>query len=125
MTAGTTLFPGIVELLAILKQNGYSWGIVTNKAEYLALPLVRHLGLQEDCAITVGGDTTSNRKPHPAPLLYAAEKAGFIPSQCMYIGDDERDIQAGKAAGMDTNAAAYGYCGQTERSAETKSELQS
>jgi phosphoglycolate phosphatase len=111
MTSGTTLFPGISSLLATLRDNGYRWGIVTNKVEYLALPLVRHLGLENDCAITVGGDTTANRKPHPAPLLYAADKTGFAPGQCLYIGDDERDIQAGKAAGMKTIAAAYGYCG--------------
>jgi len=114
MTASTTLFPGIADLLATLKRRDYRWGIVTNKAEYLALPLVRHLGLQGECAITVGGDTTGQRKPHPAPLLYAAEKTGFDPAQCLYIGDDERDIQAGKAAGMKTVAAAYGYCGQTD-----------
>ncbi|HEU0230040.1 MAG TPA: phosphoglycolate phosphatase [Burkholderiaceae bacterium] len=111
MTSGTSLFPGVPALLATLRDNGYRWGIVTNKVEYLALPLVRHLGLDAECAITVGGDTTANRKPHPAPLLYAADKAGFAPDQCLYIGDDERDIQAGKAAGMKTIAAAYGYCG--------------
>lgn len=111
MTSGTSLFPGVPTLLATLRDNGYRWGIVTNKVEYLALPLVRHLGLDAECAITVGGDTTANRKPHPAPLLYAADKAGFAPDQCLYIGDDERDIQAGKAAGMKTIVAAYGYCG--------------
>jgi phosphoglycolate phosphatase len=114
MTSSTTLFPGISDLLARLKQNGYAWGIVTNKVEYLALPLVDYLGLQADCAITVGGDTASHPKPHPAPLLYAARETGFTPGQCVYVGDDERDIIAGKAAGMATIAAAYGYCGQTE-----------
>lgn len=114
MTARTTLFPGIAELLATLKQAGYRWGIVTNKAEYLAVPLVRYLGLHEDCAVTVGGDTTPHTKPHPAPLLHAADKAGFATSNCLYVGDDERDILAGKAAGMTTIAAAYGYCGETE-----------
>lgn len=114
MTASTTLFPGIENMLATLKQNGYAWGIVTNKVEYLALPLVQHLGLQADCAVTVGGDTASHPKPHPAPLLYAARQAGFAPEQCLYVGDDERDIIAGKAAGMPTIAAAYGYCGLTE-----------
>ncbi len=111
MTSGTTLFPGVATLLATLGHHGYRWGIVTNKVEYLALPLVRHLGLAGECAVTVGGDTTTNRKPHPAPLLYAARKTGFAPGQCLYIGDDERDIQAGKAAGMKTIIAAYGYCG--------------
>lgn len=110
MTVLTRLFPGVPELLLALKQQGYRWGIVTNKVEYLALPIVRHLELHTECAVTVGGDTAGHAKPHPAPLLYAAEKTGFAPQQCVYIGDDERDILAGKAAGMPTIAAAYGYC---------------
>ncbi|MBP6020075.1 MAG: phosphoglycolate phosphatase [Burkholderiaceae bacterium] len=111
MTELSTLFAGVDDLLATLKNHGYTWGIVTNKMEYLALPLIRHLGLADDCAVTVGGDTTAHPKPHPAPLLYAAEKAGFAPEDCIYVGDDERDIIAGKAAGMATIIAAYGYCG--------------
>lgn len=112
MTQRTTLFPGIKELLAGLQENGYTWGIVTNKVEYLAVPLVVHLGLYRHCAITVGGDTTAHPKPHPAPLLHAAEKTGFAPHDAIYIGDDQRDIIAGRAAGMATVVAAYGYCGQ-------------
>lgn len=112
MTQRTTLFPGIKELLAGLQENGYTWGIVTNKAEYLAMPLVVHLGLYRHCAITVGGDTTPHPKPHPAPLLHAAEKTGFAPKDAIYIGDDQRDIVAGRAAGMATVVAAYGYCGE-------------
>lgn len=114
MTSLTVLFDGIPQLLATLRQNGYRWGIVTNKVEYLALPIVQHLGLAADCTVTVGGDTASHPKPHPAPLLYAADKAGFTPEQCIYVGDDERDVIAGKAAGMPTIAAAYGYCGLGE-----------
>lgn len=113
MTTRTTLFPGIKDLLTELQGNGYTWGIVTNKVEYLAMPLVVHLGLYRHCAITVGGDTTPHPKPHPAPLLYAAEKTGFAPPEAIYIGDDLRDIQAGRAAGMATVVAAYGYCGET------------
>jgi phosphoglycolate phosphatase len=112
MTTLTTLFPGVSELLSTLKAQGYAWGIVTNKMEYLAIPLVVHLGLYTDCVVTVGGDTTAHAKPHPAPLLHAAREAGVDPSQCVYVGDDERDIIAGKAAGMGTIVAAYGYCGQ-------------
>lgn len=111
MTSLSCLFPGVTELLRTLKHHGYSWGIVTNKMEYLALPMVRHLGLEAECAVTVGGDTTPHPKPHPAPLLYAAEQAGFQPQDCIYVGDDERDIIAGKAAGMATVVASYGYCG--------------
>lgn len=112
MTERTTLFPGIRELLTELQHSGYAWGIVTNKAEYLAMPLVVHLGLYRHCAITVGGDTTPHPKPHPAPLLYAAERTGFAPHDAIYIGDDQRDIIAGRAAGMATVVAAYGYCGE-------------
>src|SRR5690606_2276321 len=111
MTRYTALFPGIRELLNTLQQAGYIWGIVTNKVEYLALPLVEYLGLHTHCAITVGGDTTPHPKPHPAPLLHAAEKTRFDPIDAIYIGDDERDIIAGHAAGMATVVAAYGYCG--------------
>lgn len=112
MTQHTRLFPGIKELLSALQANGYTWGIVTNKVEYLAMPLVVHLGLYRHCAITVGGDTTPHAKPHPAPLLHAAEKTGFAPRDAIYIGDDQRDIVAGHAAGMATVVAAYGYCGE-------------
>lgn len=111
MTTHAALFPGIRELLGNLQNNGYTWGIVTNKLEYLAVPLIVHLGLYRHCAITVGGDTTPHPKPHPAPLLHAAEKTGFDPGNAIYIGDDQRDIVAGHAAGMATVVAAYGYCG--------------
>ncbi|MFT0547931.1 HAD family hydrolase [Allopusillimonas ginsengisoli] len=106
----TRLFPGIAALLDTLQANAFAWGIVTNKAEYLAVPLVAHLGLAQNCAITVGGDTAARPKPYADPLLLAAERTGFNPDQCIYIGDDERDIIAGRAAGMTTVVAAYGYC---------------
>lgn len=114
MTVLTTLFAGVPELLSTLKQHGYGWGIVTNKMEYLALPLVEHLGLHTECIVTVGGDTVGHAKPHPAPLLHAAHHAGAEPAHCIYVGDDERDIIAGRAAGMHTVAAAYGYCSLPE-----------
>ncbi len=114
MTELTYLFDGVAPMLKQLEQAGYTWGIVTNKLEYLALPLIRHLGLEEGCAVTVGGDTTQHTKPHPAPLLYAAEQTGFDPKDCLYVGDDLRDIQAGQAAGMATMIAAYGYCAQDD-----------
>jgi 2-phosphoglycolate phosphatase len=112
MFSRTTLFSGIDILLATLKQHGYEWGIVTNKMASLAVPIIAHLGLAQECVVTVGGDTTPHSKPHPAPLLFAAEQARFQPGDCIYIGDDLRDIVAGKAAGMATVVAAYGYCGQ-------------
>lgn len=110
MNEHTTLFPGIRELLERLQEQNYGWGIVTNKTEALTWPMVRYLGLEHGCQVVVCGDTTPHIKPHPAPLLHAASQAGWLPRQCLYIGDDARDIQAGKAAGMATVAAGYGYC---------------
>jgi len=111
MTVDTCLFDGVPELLAQIKDAGMAWGIVTNKATYLATPLVAALGLAQDCAVLVCGDTTAHSKPHPLPLLHAAKQAGFGVERCLYVGDDLRDIQAAQAAGMPSIAAAYGYCG--------------
>ncbi len=111
MNVDTKLFDGVPELLAQIKSAGMRWGIVTNKVTYLASPLVQALGLSEDCAALVCGDTTAHAKPHPLPLLHAAQIAGFGTDRCMYVGDDIRDIQAARAAGMPSIAAAYGYCG--------------
>lgn len=107
------LFDGIPALLAALAERGLPWGIVTNKAARLTDPLVKLLGLADGAACVVSGDTTPHSKPHPAPLLYAAECIGIAPARIVYVGDDLRDIQAGKAAGMATVAAAYGYCGDS------------
>jgi 2-phosphoglycolate phosphatase len=105
----TALFPGIDELLANLESRGLAWGIVTNKAERYAKPLMTFLGLDSRCACMVGGDTTPHMKPHPAPLLAAAHMLDLAPSACLYVGDDRRDIDAGRAAGMRTIAVNYGY----------------
>ncbi len=106
----TILFNGVKELLNNLNQRGHTWGIVTNKVERFAHPLIKQLGLNP--AVIVCGDTTPHSKPHPAPLLHAATKIAQLPQQCLYVGDDLRDIEAGKAANMMTVAAAYGYCEQ-------------
>jgi 2-phosphoglycolate phosphatase len=111
MTVDTCLFDGVPELLAQIKNEGMAWGIVTNKATYLATPIVTALGLAQDCAVLVCGDTTAHSKPHPLPLLHAAQQAGYDVERCLYVGDDLRDIQAAQAAGMPSIAAAYGYCG--------------
>jgi 2-phosphoglycolate phosphatase len=87
------------------------WGIVTNKALHLAMPLVKGLGLLEEGRVLVGGDSTPHTKPHPAPLLEAARRLAVAPQSCIYVGDDERDMQAGLAAGMLPVAAAWGYLG--------------
>lgn len=111
MTVDTCLFDGVPELLAQIKNEGMAWGIVTNKATYLATPIVKALGLAQECAVLVCGDTTAHSKPHPLPLLHAAQQAGYDVERCLYVGDDLRDIQAAQAAGMPSIAAAYGYCG--------------
>lgn len=107
----TQLFPGIMPLLAGIEERGLPWGIVTNKVEHYALPLVQKLGLAERCAITVGGDTTPKPKPAPDPLLYAARAIGIPAAACLYVGDDLRDIQAAHAAGMTSIAVQWGYLG--------------
>lgn len=107
----TTLFPGIAELLDALDSRGVQWGIVTNKVGRLTTPLVEQLGLAARAGCVVSGDTTPHSKPHPAPLLHAAQALALPPEQIVYVGDDLRDVQAGFAAGMATVAAAYGYCG--------------
>ncbi|WAC75935.1 phosphoglycolate phosphatase [Roseateles sp. SL47] len=110
----TYAFEGVEEMLAGLVAAGLSWGIVTNKIERFALPLARGLGWDRMASAVIGGDTTGHAKPHPAPLLEAARRAGVDPLHCIYVGDDVRDIQAGKAAGMPTVAVRWGYLGQGE-----------
>jgi phosphoglycolate phosphatase len=109
MFDSTVLFAGVAAQLAGLEAAGLAWGIVTNKAERFALPLTAALGLR--AAAVVGGDTTPHTKPHPAPLLEAARRLAVAPAQCVYVGDDHRDILAGRAAGMATAVAAWGYLG--------------
>jgi len=107
----TVLFPGVEDLLADLVREGWAWGIVTNKVTRFTTPLVRHLALEQHSAVVVCGDTTAYSKPPPEPLLHAAREVGIAPRHCLYVGDDQRDIIAGQAAGMKTIATAYGYCG--------------
>lgn len=109
LTASTAPFDGMAELLDALDNAGTRWGVVTNKPGYLANPLLAALDLSRRCAAIVSGDTLPQRKPHPAPLLHAAREAGVPAAGSVYIGDDRRDIEAGRAAGMTTVAAGYGY----------------
>lgn len=111
MTQRTQAFDGIPALVQALCEQGLLWGVVTNKSERFALPLTRAMDLFSTAGVVVGGDTTPYAKPHPAPLLEAAQRIGIAPDQCIYVGDDERDIVAGLAAGMGTVAASYGYLG--------------
>ncbi|MBT9459702.1 MAG: phosphoglycolate phosphatase [Burkholderiaceae bacterium] len=112
MLRETRVFESVMNLLEALQGRALPWAIVTNKAERFALPLTQALGLQRGAAAVIGGDTTPHAKPHPAPLLEAARRAGVAAEHCIYVGDDERDILAGRAAGMRTVAAAWGYLGQ-------------
>ena len=105
----TELFPGIEPVLAELERLGLPWGVVTNKPGWLTDPLLAALGLDRRASCVVSGDTVAERKPHPLPLLHAAGLVGVAPADCVYVGDAERDIQAGRAAGMTTVVAAYGY----------------
>ncbi|MGB4115980.1 MAG: phosphoglycolate phosphatase [Polaromonas sp.] len=113
MTQRTYAFDGVADLIAQLNQAGLKWGVVTNKSERFTLPLTRAMPLFSTAQTIVGGDTTPHAKPHPAPLIEAARQIGIAPERCLYVGDDERDIIAGRAAGMPTVAAAYGYLGAT------------
>ena len=110
----SALFEDIDYLLDQMDQAKLPWGIVTNKSQRFTNPLVELMGLHERSASTVSGDTTPYSKPHPEPILHAAKLANIDPTKSLYVGDDIRDVIAGKAAGMKTVAAAYGYCGCKE-----------
>jgi 2-phosphoglycolate phosphatase len=105
------LFPGMESLLAHLEGESIPWGVVTNKLERFARPVIAGLGLARRAAVVVGGDTCARAKPFPDPLLFAATAMGIPPANIVYVGDDERDIQAARAAGMGAVAAGYGYLG--------------
>jgi 2-phosphoglycolate phosphatase len=105
----TQLFPGILHLLQELQYNNLRWGIVTNKPGWLTNPLLASLALPFAPCSVVSGDTLPQRKPDPTPLLHACSMCQCEPAHCLYIGDAERDIVAGKRAGMQTMAALYGY----------------
>jgi len=105
----TRLFPGTAGLLDAIEARGLAWGIVTNKAERLARLLLGKLGVIARAGCVIGGDSTPHLKPHPEPLFAACRAVGLNASACIYVGDDQRDIDAGRAAGMRTAAAKWGY----------------
>jgi phosphoglycolate phosphatase len=105
----TRLFTGMDEVLAGIENRAIPWGVVTNKPAALTEPLLERLGLRQRCACVVSGDTTSQRKPHPQPLMHALGLIPASPRAAIYVGDASRDIAAGRAAGVRTVAALYGY----------------
>jgi phosphoglycolate phosphatase len=110
----TRLFDGMPEVLTAIEARGLAWGVVSNKVERYVRPILAALTVLERSVVAIGGDTTPFAKPHPEPLLHAARLAGVDPRRCVYVGDDARDVEAGRAAGMATVAAAYGFCGDDE-----------
>lgn len=114
LTRESRVFDAMLPVLDTLDAASVPWGIVTNKISRYTGPLVEALGLAARAAVVICGDTTPHAKPHPAPLLEAARRLGVTAAHCVYIGDDLRDVQAGRAAGMRTIAVAWGYLGQGE-----------
>jgi phosphoglycolate phosphatase len=112
MTQRTYVFEGVDEMIHQLALAGLKWGVVTNKSARFTDPLSRAMPLFATAGAVISGDTTPHAKPHPEPLFEAARRLGLEPARCIYVGDDERDIQAGLAAGMGTVAADYGYLGE-------------
>jgi 2-phosphoglycolate phosphatase len=107
----TVLFDGVADCLAALDARGLRWGVVTNKATRFTGPVLAGLGLTAD--VVICGDTTPHAKPHPAPLLEACQRLGVAAGEAIYVGDDLRDVQAARAAGMPSVAAGYGYLGES------------
>jgi len=103
------LFDGMTEVLAAIEARGLAWGIVTNKPQRLAEPVLQALRLTDRCGVLIGGDTLPVRKPDPLPLRVACERLGVAVEKAIYVGDDLRDVQAARAAGMPVIGAAWGY----------------
>lgn len=110
----TVLFPGMDELLLELEEKNINWGVVTNKPSWLTEPLLDALNLTSRSVAIVSGDTLEQRKPHPAPILHACKQAGSEADECIYIGDAERDIEAGNRAGMHSIVALFGYIAESD-----------
>lgn len=109
MATQTTAFDGVDDLLARIEAGGLRWGIVTNKAAFLTDDLIARIGWDTRASSVVSGDTLPVKKPDPAPVLLACEQSGLTPAHALFVGDDQRDIQAGAAAGLFTVAVSWGY----------------
>jgi 2-phosphoglycolate phosphatase len=112
LSKASSLFPGMEELLATMEQRGIRWGVVTNKPSWLTNPLMQELQLSQRSACTVSADEVTKPKPAPDSILLACSQIKLSPNDCVYVGDDKRDIDAGRAAGMKTIAADWGYLGE-------------
>lgn len=123
LVKNTHAFEGVAELIDQIHLAGLKWGVVTNKAARFTIPITQAMPLFKSAQTIVSGDSTPHAKPHPAPLLEAARRLGLPPVRCIYVGDDERDIAAGRAAGMVTVAAAYGYLGDVVDTIDWKADL--
>ncbi len=110
----TRLFEGMAELLVRLEAESIQWGVISNKIERYVRVIVERLGLSQRSVVTYGGDSAARPKPHPDLMLLALKTTGLAGADCVYVGDDLRDVVAGRAAGMKTVAAAYGYCGDAD-----------
>lgn len=115
LTNAPVLFEGMAELLAMIESQGIPWGIVTNKPRRFTVPMVRAMGLDQRAACVISGDDAARAKPHPDTLLMACEIIRKQPQDCIYVGDAQRDIDAGIAAGMRTVVATYGYLNAMDR----------
>ena len=124
MTERTYVFEGVEDMLSQLETRGVLWGVVTNKSKRFTEPLAAQMPLFTNASVVISGDTTPHAKPHPEPLLEAARRLRLDPSQCVYVGDDERDILAARAAGMYSVAACYGYLGAKADTAEWGADLE-
>ena len=109
LSSKSVWFDGIEAIVERLENEGTPWGVITNKIEYFTIPLVKQLGIDQRIAVLVCGDTVEESKPSAKPLLHACKQTGHDPQKCIYIGDNSTDIIAGRAAGMATVAAAYGF----------------
>lgn len=112
------LYTGMPEVLELCRENSIRWGIVTNKPLHLSHALLDALDLLDDCAVLLGGDSLPVKKPDPAPLLHCCMVTGLAASECIYVGDHQRDIEAGNNAGMDTAAALWGYIQDIDKPSE-------
>lgn len=111
LCVGTRLFEGMAEHLDELDMQGIPWGIVTNKSQRFAIPLMEGLGLRQRSICIVCGDSAQRSKPHAHPMQLASAVIGIAATDCIYVGDDERDVISGRAVGMKTVVAAWGYLG--------------